>query len=112
VFKLLELVQDNTESEYTKACQDSFDSQDPYNRAIKLLATVCSSKLEHNNTIDSSPKEDTNIINILQPATAAVVYKKSDSQSAILARNPSTILAPDNPELPEQAVEVANDKQE
>jgi hypothetical protein len=105
-------VQDNTESEYTKACQDPFDGQDPYDGAIKLLATVCGSELEHNDAMDGSPKEDTNIMSAPQPATAAVVCQKSDGQSATLARSPSTIPAPDDPEMPEQAVEVANDKQE
>jgi len=35
-----------------------------------------------------------------------------DGQSATLARNPSTIPALDDPEMPEQAVEMVNDKQE
>jgi hypothetical protein len=64
---------DNTESEYTNGCQDPFDSQDPYDGAIKLLATVCDSKLEHNNAMNSSPKEDTNFMSAPQPATAAVM---------------------------------------
>jgi hypothetical protein len=97
---------DDTKSQYTKGCQEPFDSQDPYDGAIKLLATVCSSKL------DGSCREDTNIMSALQPATAAVIYQKLDGQSATLARSPSTIPAPDDPEMPEQAVEVANDKQE
>ena len=33
-------MQDDTELEYTKGCQDSFDGQDPYDGAIKLLATI------------------------------------------------------------------------
>ena len=45
-------------------------------------------------------------------ATAAVICQKLDDQSATLAGSPSTIPAPDDPEMPEQAVEVANDKQE
>ena len=106
------LAADDTESEYTKGCQDPFDGQDPYDGAIKLLATVCGSELEHNDAIDSSPKEDTNIISALQPAIAAVICQKLDGQSATLARSPSTIPAPDDPEMPKQAVEVANDKQE
>jgi hypothetical protein len=57
----------DTESQYTKGCQDPFDSQDPYNGAIKLIATVCGSEL------DGSRKEDTNIMSALQPATAAVI---------------------------------------
>jgi len=105
-------VQDNTESEYTKGCQDPFDSQDPYDGAIKLLATVCGSELAHNDPIDGSPKEDTNIMSAPQPATAAAICQKSDGQSATLAGSPSTIPALDGPEMLEQAVEVANDKQE
>jgi hypothetical protein len=106
---------DDTESEYTKGCQDPFDGQDPYNRATKLLATVCGSELEHNDAMDSSPKEDTNIMSAPQPATAAVICQESvttmDGQSATL-RSPLVIPAPDDPEIPEQAVEVANNKQE
>jgi hypothetical protein len=63
----------DTELKYTNGCQDPFDGQDPYNRAIKLLATVCSSKLEHNNAIDGSPKEDTNFISAPQPTIVAVI---------------------------------------
>jgi hypothetical protein len=63
----------DTELEYTNGCQNPFDSQDPYNRAIKLLTTVCSSKLEHNNALDGSSKEDTNFMSAPQPATAAVM---------------------------------------
>jgi hypothetical protein len=105
-------VQDNTESEYTKGCQDPFDSQDPHDGAIKLLATVCGSELAHNDPMDGSPKEDTNIMSAPQAATAAAICQKSDGQSATLAGSPSTIPPPDDPEMLEQAVEVANDKQE
>jgi hypothetical protein len=63
----------DTELEYTKGCQDPFNGLDPYNGAIKLLAAVCDGKLEHNNSIDGRPKEDTNIMSTLQPATAAMV---------------------------------------
>jgi hypothetical protein len=83
---------------------------------IKLLSAVCSSKLEHNDAIDGSPKEDTNIISALRPITAAVICQGSvmamDSQSAPLARGTSTIPVLDDPEMPEQVVEVANNKQE
>jgi hypothetical protein len=47
-----------------------------------------------------------------QPAIAAIICQKSDGQSATLARGPLTIPAPDDPEMPEQAVEVANENQE
>ena len=107
---------DDTEAEYTNGCQDPFDGQDPYGGAIKLLATVCNGELEHNDAIDGGPNEDTNIISVPQPVTAAVISQESviaiDGQSATLARNPSTIPALDDPEMPEQAVEMVNDKQE
>lgn len=106
---------DNTESEYTKGCQDTFNGQDPYDGAIRLLAAVCDGKLEHNDSMDSDPK-DTNIMSAPQPATAATVFQESvigiDGQSATLVRSPSAIPAPDDPEMLEQAVEVATDKQE
>jgi hypothetical protein len=77
------LVADDTKSEYTKGCHNSFNSQDPYDRAIKLLATVCDSKLEHNNSINNKLKEDTNIISMLQnnssyitPTLAATAFQK------------------------------------
>jgi hypothetical protein len=105
-------VQDNTKLEYTKGCQDPFSGQDPYNKAIKLFAAVCGSKLKHNDLIDSSPKEDTNIISAPQPATAAVICQKSDSQSATLAKSPLTIPALDDPEMLKQAVKVVNKNQE
>jgi hypothetical protein len=56
----------DTESEYTKGCQDLFNSQDPYDRAIKLFAAVCDSELEHNDSMDGELKEDTNIISTPQ----------------------------------------------
>ena len=67
------LTADDTESEYTKCCQDPFNGLDPYDRAIKLLAAVCDGELEHNDSMDGRPKEDTNIISAPQPATAAMV---------------------------------------
>jgi hypothetical protein len=105
-------VQDDTELEYTNGCQDPFNGQDPYDGAIKLLAAVCGSELEHNDPMNSGPKEDTNIMSAPQPATAAVICQKSDGQSATLAGSPSTIPALDDPEMLEQAVEVANENQE
>jgi len=68
---------DDAESEYTKGCQDPFNSQDPYDGAIKLLAAVYDGKLEHNNSMDGGPKEDTNIMSVPQPATAAIVSQES-----------------------------------
>ena len=87
---------DDTESEYTKGCQDPFNGQDPYDGAIKLLAAVCDSELEHNDSMGGRPKEDTNIMSAPQPATAAMVSQESVAASAI----------------PPQVAEVANDKQE
>jgi hypothetical protein len=52
----------NTKLEYTKGCQDPFNSQDPYSEAIKLLAAVCNNKLERNNFMNGRPKEDSNVI--------------------------------------------------
>ena len=63
----------DAKSEYTKGCQDPFNGQDPYDGAIKPLAAVCDGKLEHNDSMDGGPKEDTNIISAPQPATAAMV---------------------------------------
>ena len=107
---------DDAESEYTKGCQDPFNGQDPYDGAIKLLATVCDSELEHNDSMDSGPKEDTNIMSAPQPATAAMVSQESvtaiDGQSATLAATALTKSALDDPAIPPQVAEVANDKQE
>jgi hypothetical protein len=51
-----------------------------------------------------------------QPTTAAVVSQESvmgiAGQSTTLPRSPSTIPTLDDPEMPEPAVEVANNKQE
>lgn len=94
---------DDTESRYAKSCQYPFDGQDPYDGAIKLLATVCGNELEHNDAMDSRPKEDSNILSAPRPATAAVIYQElvmaMNGQSAPLARSPSTILAIDGPEM-------------
>ena len=106
----------DTESEYTKGCQDPFNGQDPYNKAIKLLAAVCDGELEHNDSMDGGPKEDTNIMSAPQPATAAMVFQESvaviDGQSAILAATALMKSALDDPAIPPQLAEVANDKQE
>jgi hypothetical protein len=109
------LAADDIESEYTKSCQDSFNGQDPYDRAIKLLAAVCDSELEHNDSMDGRPKEDTNIMNTPQPATTAMVSQESvaaiDGQSATLAVTALMKSALDDPAMPPQMTEVANDKQ-
>jgi hypothetical protein len=60
------LVANNTESEYTKGCQDPFYSQDPYNGAIKILAAVYNSEIERNDSIDGRPKEDCDVISASQ----------------------------------------------
>jgi hypothetical protein len=103
---------DDTDSEYINGCQDPFDSQNPYDRAIKFLASVCGGELEHNDLISSSLKVDTNIISAPQPATAAVACQKLGGQSAALPTSPLTIPTPDDLEMLEQVVEVGNDKQE
>ncbi len=106
----------DTESEYTKNCQDPFGGQNPYDRAIKLLGAVCGSKLEHNDAIDGRPQEDTNIMSVPRPAMAVVIYQDSvmamDGQSAPLTGGTPMMPALDDPEIPEQVVEVVNDKQE
>jgi hypothetical protein len=55
--------------------------------------------------MDGSPKEDTNFMSAPQPATAAMMCQKSDGQSATLAGSPSTIPAPDDPEMPDDKQE-------
>jgi hypothetical protein len=45
--------------------RDPFNSQDPYNKGIKLLAAICDSELECNDSIDGEPKEDSDIISAL-----------------------------------------------
>ena len=42
-------------------CQDPYSGQDPYNKSIKLLATVDDDK-----PIDGGLKEDSNAISVLQ----------------------------------------------
>jgi hypothetical protein len=106
---------DAAESEYTRGCQDPFNGQDPYDGAIKLLAAVCDGELEHNDSMDGGPKEDTNIISAPQPATAAIVSQESvaviDGQSATLAPTALMTSALDDPGRPPQ-VAVADNKQE
>jgi hypothetical protein len=93
----------DTESEYTKDYQDPFNGQDPYDRVIKLLAAVCDSKLEHNDSIDGGPKEDTNFMSTPQPATAAMVSQESvaaiDGRPATLAVTALMKSAVDDPAI-------------
>ena len=107
---------DAAESEYTRGCQDPFNGQDPHDGAIKLLAAVCDGELEHNDSMDGGPKEDTNIMSAPQPATAAMVSQESaaaiDGQSATLAATALMKSALGDPGIPQQVAEVANDKQE
>jgi hypothetical protein len=107
---------DDTESEYTKGCQDLFNGLDLYDRAIKLFAAVCNSKLEHNDSMDGRPEEDTNVMSAPQPATAAMVSQESvaaiDSQSATLAATALMKSALDDSAIPPQVAKVVNDKQE
>jgi hypothetical protein len=106
---------DDTEPEYTNGCQDPFNGQDPYDGAIKLLATVCDGELEYNDSMDGGPKEDTNIMSAPQPATAAMVSQESvaaiDGQSATLAPAALMKSALDDPAIPPQ-VAAADTKQE
>jgi hypothetical protein len=106
---------DDTESEYTKCCQDPFNGQDPYDEAIKLLAAVCDGELEHNNSIDGGSKEDTNTMSAPQPAIAAMVSQELvaaiDGRSATLVATAMTESALVDPAIPPQVVAVANDKQ-
>jgi hypothetical protein len=84
-------------------------------KAIKLLAVVCDSKLEHNDFMNSRPKEDTNVISVPQPITAAIVLQESvaaiDGQSATLVATALMKSALDNSAIPLQVAEVANSKQ-
>jgi hypothetical protein len=102
--------------EYIKGCQDPFNGQDPYDGAIKLLAAVCDGELEHNDSMDDGPKEDTSVMSAPQPVTAAMVSQESvaaiDGQSATLAPTALMKSALDDPVIPPQVAEVANDKQE
>jgi hypothetical protein len=66
--------------------------------------------------MDGGPKEDTNIMSAPQPATAAMVSQEPvaaiDSRSATLAATALMKSALDDPAIPPQVAEVANDKQE
>jgi hypothetical protein len=120
---------DDPELGCTKDCQDPFSGHDPCDGAIKLLAAVCDNELERNNSMDGELKEDSDVINASQgpanamshsphmtPAPAATVPQESAvaiyRQFAALAKSASTISESDDREMSEQAVEVANDKQE
>jgi hypothetical protein len=113
----------DTESEYTKGCQDPFSSQDPYDRAIKLLAAVCDGELEHNDSMDSRLKEDTNIISAPQNDSSHMTHTPAatapqesvtaiDGQSATLARSALMISESNDTGRPQHVAEVADSKQE
>jgi hypothetical protein len=53
---------DNPELECTKNCQGLFGNQDPSNRAIKLLAAACDSKLGCNDFKAGGPRKDSDLI--------------------------------------------------
>jgi hypothetical protein len=108
-------------------CQDPFGGQDPYDESLKLLATAGDDE-----PIDSRLKEDSNIISAPQSheddrchspymttaptVQAATAPKESvtaiNGQSATLSATALMKSALDDPGIPQQVVEVANDKQE
>ncbi len=47
--------------EYTD-CQDLFNRQNPYDKAIKFLATTGDNELQHYNSMDTMPKEESDFI--------------------------------------------------
>jgi hypothetical protein len=115
----------DSELEYTKGCQDHFNGQDPYDGAIKLLAAVCDGELERNYSVDGRPKEDSDAFQSLAndrphfphitsaPATAPQESVVAiDGQITALAKSTSMIFESDDPGMPQQVVEVPNDKQE
>ena len=120
---------DDPKLEGTEDCQDPFNSQDPYDEAIKLLAAVCDGKLERNDSMDGGPKENSDVVNApqcyekdrshsphMKPAPPATAPQESvaaiDSQSATLVRSNSMISKSNDPEMPQHVAEVAGGKQE
>jgi hypothetical protein len=111
-------------------CQDPYSGQDLYNEFIKLFATA-----SNNKPIDGGLKEDSNAISTLQsqendrshspyiipaltaPAVPAATAPQEsvtaiDSQFATLAVTALMKSTLDDPGIPQQVVEVANNKQE
>jgi hypothetical protein len=106
--------------------QDPYGGQDPYNETMKLLATA------GDEPIDGGLKEDGDVISAPQshendrshsprmtPAPAALAATEPqesvaaiDGQSATLAATALMKPALDGPGIPQQVVEVANDKRE
>lgn len=95
---------------------------------MNILAAIGTSKLDRNDPADIGPKEDSDIRSAPQScaddlshsprithALAVTTPQESvvamDGQSATLTRSPSPIPASDNPERPQQVVEVASDEQ-
>jgi hypothetical protein len=80
---------DTAESEYTRGCQGPFNGQDPYDRAIKLLAGVCDSKLERNESISDGHKEDSNGIHASR-SRANDTFQSPYMTSALAATAPQS----------------------
>jgi hypothetical protein len=107
-------------------CQDPYGGQDPYNETMKLLTTA------GDEPIDGGLKEDSDVIGAPQshendkshspriipaPAAPAATAPQElvaaiDGQSATLAATALMKPVLDDPEIPQQVGEVANDKQE
>ena len=109
--------------------QDPFNSQDPYDEAIKLLTVTNDSKLERNDSIDDQPKEDSNIISLPQsrkdnrshsphiaPTPPAITSQESiiaiDGHSTTLPRSALMIPKLNDLEMPQPVAEVTDGKQE
>jgi hypothetical protein len=108
-------------------CQDPYGGQDPYGESIKLLATAGEEE-----PIDGGLEEDSDAISALQsqgndrshsphmtPAPTAPAVPASQESVAAIDSQPATLAATalmkstlDDPGIPQQVVEVANDKQE
>jgi hypothetical protein len=107
-------------------CQDPYGGQDPFDESMKLLATA------GDEPIDGGLKEDGDVISAPQShendrchsprmtpapaAPAATTPQESgaaiDGQSATLAATALMKPALDEPAIPQQVAEVANDKEE
>jgi hypothetical protein len=120
---------DDPKLEGAENYRDPFNGQDPYDEGIKLLAAICDSELERNDSMDGGPKEHSDVISAPQsrandgshsphmtPAPAATAPREpvaaKDGQSATLARSASMIPESNDPGRPQQVAEVAEGKQE
>jgi len=126
-----------TEQDELPAADDPYregieDCGDPFDEAIKLLTATGDSELDRNDSTGDGLKEDSNAISAPQShendrphsphmtpaleAGAVTAPQESvaaiDSQSATLAATKLMKSALDDPRIPQQVAEVANDKQE